>query len=88
MKKLNREVKELKGKLLFFERLAILGRIILCSADELNTFMEEIRDLLSMIQDKESDLVVRERYLTEALETLDKMSLIIKSWLSYSNPPQ
>ena len=88
MKKLNKEFKELKERLLFFEQLAIMGKLILCSAHELNTLLEEIRGFLSMIQDKEYDLVVRKRYLTEASENLDKMSLIIKSWLSYNNFPQ
>jgi signal transduction histidine kinase len=86
MKEPTEEIKELKEKLLFLEQLAIMGKLILCSAHELNTIFEEIRVLLSKVQDKESDPAAKERYLTEALEGLDKMSLIIKSLLSYNNP--
>jgi signal transduction histidine kinase len=84
MKELNEEVKELKEKLLFFEQLAIMGKLILCSAHELNTLLEEIRGLLSIVQDKESNPAAKERYLTEALEGLHKMSCNIQSLLSYN----
>jgi signal transduction histidine kinase len=88
MEELIGEVKQLKEKLLFFEQLAIMGKLIICSAHELNNLLEEIKGFLSLLQDKENDPATKESHLTEALEGLHKMSLIIKSLLSYTNPRQ
>jgi hypothetical protein len=86
MEGLSKEIKELKEKLLFFEQLAIMGKLILCSTHELNNLLEEIRVSLSKVQGKEIDSSAKECYFTEALEGLHKMSLTIKSLLSLNNP--
>ncbi|MFZ2089868.1 MAG: hypothetical protein WAU47_14965 [Desulfobaccales bacterium] len=78
------KMEQLKEKLLFFERLAIMGKLILCSAHELNGLLEDIKDFLSLVQDNEND-PVKKGHLTEALGGLQKMSLIIRSLLSNSN---
>ncbi len=88
MVEISEEVKHLKEKLLFFEQLAIMGKLILCSAHELNNLMKEIKDFLSQVQNKENDPATKERHLTGALENLNKMSLIVKSLLSYTNSRQ
>ncbi len=86
MEKLDEEVKQLKERLLFFEQLAIMGKIILCPAHELNNHLEDIKGFLSLIQDKENDPATNECHLREALEGLNKMSLTVKSLLSYTDP--
>lgn len=88
MKELDGEVNQIQERLLLFEQLAIMGKLILCSAHELNTILEEIKGFLSLIQDKENDHATKESHLAEALEGLHKMSLIIKSLLSHTNPQQ
>jgi signal transduction histidine kinase len=88
MEEIGEEVKYLKERLLFFEQLAIMGKLILCSAHELNNLIEEIKGFLSLLQDKEDDPATKESHLSEALEGLHKMSLIIKSLLSHTNPRQ
>jgi C4-dicarboxylate-specific signal transduction histidine kinase len=82
MAELSEEVRQLKEKLHFFEQLAILGKLILCAAHELNCQLEEIESLLSIFQDKENDPATKERNLTEALKDLDKMSRTVRSLLS------
>ena len=82
MEELIGEVKQLQEKLLFFEQLAIMGKLILCSAHELKSLLEEIRGFLSLVQDKENDPDTKDRHLSEALKGLHKMSLTINSLLS------
>lgn len=86
MEELGQEVKNLKERLLLFEQLAIMGKLIICSAHELNSLLEEIKGFLSRLPD--NDPATKEGHLTEALESLHKMSLIIKSLLCHTNPHQ
>lgn len=82
---LSKEVRQLKEMLHFFEQLAIMDKLILCAAHELNCQLEEIKSLLSIVQDKENDPATRKRNLTEALKDLDKMSRTARSLLSNAN---
>jgi len=78
-------VEQIKEKLLHFEHLAIMGKVILCATCELNNLLEEVKDFLTLVQDNKNDLAAGERNLTKALKNLDKMSLTIKSLLSFPN---
>ena len=85
MAELGEELQQLKEKVHFFEQLAIMGKLILCAAHELQTHLEEIEGFLSVVQDKENDPATREHNLSEALKGVDKMSQTIRSLLSSSN---
>jgi len=84
MEEKSREIKELQEKVHSLEQLAVMGKLILCVAHELNRFLQEIHATLLTIQDRERDLAAKERHLAEALNTVDKMTLTINSLLSCS----
>jgi hypothetical protein len=86
MEELNGEVKHLKERLLAFEQLAIMGKLLLCAVYELNCLLGEIESSLSVVQDKGNDPAIRERNLSKALAGLDKMSKTIRSLLPNTNP--
>ena len=79
---------QLQEKLLFYEQLAIMGKIILCAAHELNSSLEGIRRYLVLAQEKENDDGKVKRCLTTALNGLHQMSLTVGSLLSYAHPPK
>jgi signal transduction histidine kinase len=80
------ELERLRQRLNIFEHLAVMGKLTLCVAHELNNPLDGIRRYLSLalIKKEEPDLV--ERYLTEAQKGLHKMSLSIKSLMFSANP--
>ena len=73
------EVEQLKQRLELYEHLAIMGKLTLCVAHELNNPLDGIRRYLSLAVMKKEDPESVERYLTEAQKGLQKMSLSIKS---------
>ncbi len=80
------EVEHLKQRLHLYEHLAIMGKLSLCVAHELNNPLDGIRRYLSLAQMKKSDPGEVDRYLGEAIKGLHKMSLTIRSLLSSANP--
>lgn len=86
MDKVMREVEQLKERLLFYEQLGIMGKMILCAAHELNNTLDEIKGDLSLVQEKENvPEEVAHHLLSGTMKGLDKMSYIIRSLLSYAN---
>jgi PAS domain S-box-containing protein len=80
------EAEQLKQRLQLYEHLAIMGKLTLCVAHELNNPLDGIRRYLSLaIMKKEAPESV-ERYLTEAQKGLQKMSMSIKSLMFSANP--
>ncbi|MDP3182494.1 MAG: response regulator [Desulfobaccales bacterium] len=80
------ELERLKQRLNLYEHLAIMGKLALCVAHELNNPLDGIRRYLSLALMKKEDHQEVERYLTEAQKGLQKMSLSIKSLLFSANP--
>ena len=80
------EVEQLKQRLELYEHLAIMGKLTLCVAHELNNPLDGIRRYLSLAIMKKDDPGSVERYLTEAQKGLQKMSLSIKSLMFSANP--
>ncbi len=80
------EVEELRQRLHLYEHLAIMGKLSLCVAHELNNPLDGIRRFLSLAQMKKNDPGEVDRYLSEAIKGLHKMSLTIRSLLSSANP--
>ena len=80
------EVEHLKQRLNIYEHLAIMGKLTLCVAHELNNPLDGIRRYLSLALMKKSEPEAVERYLTEAQKGLHKMSLSIKSLMFSANP--
>ncbi len=80
------EVEQLRQRLHLYEHLAIMGKLSLCVAHELNNPLDGIRRYLSLAQMKKHDAGEVDRYLGEALKGLHKMSLTIRSLLSSANP--
>ncbi len=80
------EVEQLRQRLHLYEHLAIMGKLSLCVAHELNNPLDGIRRYISLAQRKKEQPEEVERYLTEALKGLQKMSLTIRSLLSSANP--
>lgn len=80
------EVEELRQRLNLYEHLAIMGKLSLCVAHELNNPLDGIRRYLSLAQMKKNDPGEVDRYLSEAIKGLQKMSLTIRSLLSSANP--
>ncbi len=80
------ELENLRQRLNLFEHLAVMGKLTLCVAHELNNPLDGIRRYLSLalMKKEEPDLV--ERYLAEAQKGLHKMSLSIKSLMFSANP--
>jgi PAS domain S-box-containing protein len=80
------EAEQLKQRLELYEHLAIMGKLTLCVAHELNNPLDGIRRYLSLAIIKKEDPASVERYLTEAQKGLQKMSLSIKSLMFSANP--
>lgn len=80
------ELERLKQRLNLYEHLAIMGKLALCVAHELNNPLDGIRRYLSLALMKKEDHQEVERYLTEAQKGLQKMSLSIKSLMFSANP--
>jgi PAS domain S-box-containing protein len=80
------EAEHLKQRLELYEHLAIMGKLTLCVAHELNNPLDGIRRYLSLAIMKKEDPPSVERYLTEAQKGLQKMSLSIKSLMFSANP--
>lgn len=80
------EAEQLKQRLELYEHLAIMGKLTLCVAHELNNPLDGIRRYLSLAIMKKEDPASVERYLTEAQKGLQKMSLSIKSLMFSANP--
>ncbi|MEW6386590.1 MAG: response regulator [Thermodesulfobacteriota bacterium] len=80
------EREQLKQRLHLYEHLAIMGKLSLCVAHELNNPLDGIRRYLSLAQLKKDEPGEVERYLKEAQKGLQKMSLTIQSLLSSANP--
>jgi len=80
------ELENLKQRLNVFEHLAVMGKLTLCVAHELNNPLDGIRRYLSLALMKKDEPELVERYLTEAQKGLHKMSLSIKSLMFSANP--
>jgi signal transduction histidine kinase/CheY-like chemotaxis protein len=80
------EVELLRQRLHLYEHLAIMGKLSLCVAHELNNPLDGIKRYLSLAQIKKTEPGEVERYLGEALKGIHKMSLTIRSLLSSANP--
>jgi PAS domain S-box-containing protein len=80
------ELEQLKQRLLLYEHLAIMGKLTLCVAHELNNPLDGIRRYLSLALLKKTDPQEVERYLNEAQKGLKKMAVSIKSLMSSVNP--
>ncbi len=80
------ESEQLKQRLELYEHLAIMGKLTLCVAHELNNPLDGIRRYLSLAILKKEDASSVERYLTEAQKGLQKMSMSLKSLMFSANP--
>jgi signal transduction histidine kinase len=80
------EMEKLKQRLHLYEHLAIMGKLSLCVAHELNNPLDGVYRYLSLAQRKKDDPKEVERYLGEAQKGLQKMSMTIRSLLSSANP--
>ncbi len=80
------ELETLKQRLQIYEHLAIMGKLTLCVAHELNNPLDGIRRYLSLAMMKKNDPQEVERYLAEVQKGLQKMSLSIKSLMFSANP--
>ncbi len=80
------ELEKLKQRLHLYEHLAIMGKLSLCVAHELNNPLDGVYRYLSLAQRKKDDPQEVERYLSEAQKGLHKMSMTIRSLLSSANP--
>jgi signal transduction histidine kinase/CheY-like chemotaxis protein len=80
------EAEHLRQRLHLYEHLAIMGKLSLCVAHELNNPLDGIRRYLSLAQMKKNEPEEVDRYLGEAIKGLQKMSLTIRSLLSSANP--
>lgn len=80
------ELETLKQRLQLYEHLAVMGKLTLCVAHELNNPMDGIRRYLSLALLKKDEPQSVERYLTEVQKGLQKMSMSIKSLMFSANP--
>jgi signal transduction histidine kinase/CheY-like chemotaxis protein len=80
------ELEKLKQRLHLYEHLAIMGKLSLCVAHELNNPLDGVYRYLSLAQRKKDNPQEVERYLGEAQKGLQKMSMTIRSLLSSANP--
>jgi signal transduction histidine kinase/CheY-like chemotaxis protein len=80
------EMEKLKQRLHLYEHLAIMGKLSLCVAHELNNPLDGVYRYLSLAQRKKDNPQEVERYLGEAQKGLQKMSMTIRSLLSSANP--
>jgi signal transduction histidine kinase/CheY-like chemotaxis protein len=80
------ELEKLKQRLHLYEHLAIMGKLSLCVAHELNNPLDGVYRYLCLAQRKKDDPKEVERYLGEAQKGLQKMSMTIRSLLTSANP--
>jgi signal transduction histidine kinase/CheY-like chemotaxis protein len=80
------ELETLKQRLQLYEHLAVMGKLTLCVAHELNNPLDGIRRYLSLALMKKDDPGAVERYLAEVQKGLQKMSMSIKSLMFSANP--
>jgi signal transduction histidine kinase/CheY-like chemotaxis protein len=80
------ELEKLKQRLHLYEHLAIMGKLSLCVAHELNNPLDGVHRFVSLAQKKKDDPQEVSRYLDEAQKGLQKMSMTIRSLLSSANP--
>jgi signal transduction histidine kinase/CheY-like chemotaxis protein len=80
------ELEKLKQRLHLYEHLAIMGKLSLCVAHELNNPLDGVYRFVSLAQKKKDDPQEVARYLDEAQKGLQKMSMTIRSLLSSANP--
>ncbi len=80
------KLENLKQRLHLYEHLAIMGKLSLCAAHELNNPLDGVSRFLSLAMKKKDDPQEVERYLNEAQKGLHKMSMTIRSLLSSANP--
>ncbi|HJW87854.1 MAG TPA: PAS domain-containing protein, partial [Dehalococcoidia bacterium] len=80
------ELEKLRQRLHLFEHLAIMGKLSLCVAHELNNPLDGIRRYLSLALMKKDQPQEVERYLAEAQKGLQKMASSIKSLMFSANP--
>ena len=80
------ELETLKQRLHLYEHLAIMGKLTLCVAHELNNPLDGIRRYLSLALMKKDDPKEVERYLAEVQKGLQKMAASIKSLMFSANP--
>jgi PAS domain S-box-containing protein len=80
------ELETLKQRLHLYEHLAIMGKLTLCVAHELNNPLDGIRRYLSLALMKKNEPPEVERYLTEVQKGLQKMAMSIKSLMFSANP--
>jgi PAS domain S-box-containing protein len=80
------ELEQLRQRLNLFEHLAIMGKLSLCVAHELNNPLDGVRRYLSLALMKKDQPEEVERYLTEAQKGLQKMASSIKSLMFSANP--
>lgn len=80
------ELEQLRQRLNLFEHLAIMGKLSLCVAHELNNPLDGVRRYLSLALMKKDEPQEVERYLTEAQKGLQKMASSIKSLMFSASP--
>ena len=80
------ELEQLRQRLRLFEHLAIMGKLSLCVAHELNNPLDGIRRYLSLAVMKKEQPEEVERYLAEALKGLEKMAASIRSLMASAKP--
>jgi PAS domain S-box-containing protein len=80
------ELEQLRQRLRLFEHLAIMGKLSLCVAHELNNPLDGIRRYLSLAVMKKEQPQEVERYLAEALKGLEKMASSIRSLMASASP--
>jgi len=80
------ELEKLKQRVHLYEHLAIMGKLSLCVAHELNNPLDGVHRYLTLAQKKKDNPKDVERYLNEAQKGLHKMSMTIRSLLSSANP--
>jgi signal transduction histidine kinase/CheY-like chemotaxis protein len=80
------ELEKLKQRLHLYEHLAIMGKLSLCVAHELNNPLDGVYRFLTLALKKKDNPEEVERYLNEAQKGLQKMSMTIRSLLSSANP--
>ena len=80
------EVEQLRQRLQLYEHLAIMGKLTLCVAHELNNPLDGIRRYMSLAIMKKDQPSEVERYLTEAQKGIKKMAQSVQSLMYSSNP--
>lgn len=80
------ELEQLKQRLHLYEHLAIMGKLTLCVAHELNNPLDGMKRYLSLALMKKDDPLEVERFLLEAQKGLQRMSLSLRSLMFSVNP--